>query len=533
MDGNNSEGRSESPFPLTLMMSKDAFLDDIDQPIGRRSAGSSFLDAYLEFGGNSYHQLVVPGPEASKWFQEKALAKNSNSSTQAIGIRNWGVAAQKTGTFHFPDPHLERWAWRRMMYGDGTISLLGIMHTLSGNSIQKAMSEFSSAPIRPWDALICTSRAGKKVVEGFLERQEEYLRWRHGATRFERPQLPIIPLGINPDIWSTNDAPELRKKRCRLQLNLPDDAQLVLIAGRLDFLTKFQPGPLLRALEDLKVNGQQNLELVIYGEAVGDSQLEEWKRGAKQLAPTVPIHWFPGKNRSISAPLRWASDIFVSLADNPQETFGITPLEAMAAGLPCLVSDWDGYRDTVVQPGEGDEPTGIRIPTRMVQGLGNPESMACVNGVLGDRPAIGLLAQGIAVDPDRLKQGLQQLLNEQSLRKAFGEAGQRRVKRLYDWKIVIEQWRELIQNLNERREIAVKAGRTLRPQLPPCRPNITTAFGCYATEVVDHDWDPEAPSAEVEADRINDPFQSWDQSLLSTKGPRRRGWWLKQGLVKP
>jgi len=25
------------------------------------------------------------------------------------------------------------------------------------------------------------------------------------------------------------------------------------------------------------------------------------------------------------------------------ETFGLTPIEAMAAGLPCLVSDWDGY----------------------------------------------------------------------------------------------------------------------------------------------------------------------------------------------
>lgn len=83
-----------------------------------------------------------------------------------------------------------------MIHGDGEISLLGVMHTLSGNSIQKALSEFSSAPIRSWDALVCTSRAGHKVVEGFLERQEDYLRWRHGARRFERPQLPLIPLGL-------------------------------------------------------------------------------------------------------------------------------------------------------------------------------------------------------------------------------------------------------------------------------------------------------------------------------------------------
>src|SRR3546814_3034291 len=53
-----------------------------------------------------------------------------------------------------------------------------------------------------------------------------------------------------------------------------------------------------------------------------------------------------------------AADVFVSLSDNIQESFGITPVEAMAAGLPCIVSDWDGYRDTVV-----DGETGILVPT--------------------------------------------------------------------------------------------------------------------------------------------------------------------------
>ena len=524
---------NNQPFPLTLLLSSDAYINDGNKPIGRRSAGSSFLDAYLQYSRNDLHSLVTPTSNENEWFQEKARTINSNTSIKTIGLRNWGLAARETGTFHFPDPHMEHWAWRRMVYGDGSISLLGIMHTLSGNGIQKGLSEFSSAPIRPWDALICTSTAGKKVVEGFLERQENFLRWRHGASRFERPQLPIIPLGIDPSLWTTAENPKLRRQRCRKELNLPIDSSLVLVAGRLDFFTKFQPDPLLRVLECLRKTSQPNLELVIYGEAHNDIQLEQWKTGAKQLAPSVPIHWFPGKNRDISAALRWASDIFVSLADNPQETFGITPLEAMAAGLPCLVSDWDGYRDTVVQAGESDEPTGIRIPTRMVQGLGIPESISCVNGVLGDRLAIGLLSQGIAVDQECFRKGLNQLLDDEALRETLGQAGQRRVNRLYDWKVVIEQWRELIQHLTERREKAQQAGLTLKPQLPPCRPSISAAFGCFATEVLDRDWNPPAPSPEVEADRLDNPFQEWDQTLLSTEGPRRRGWWLKQGLVKP
>jgi len=526
---NNS---STQPFPLTLLLARDSFDNNSSNPIGRRSAGSSFLDAYLQFGGNDNHSIVVPTIDDSTWFQERAKTANSDAATKSTGLRNWGIAAKETGTFHLPDPNVAQWAWKRMPYGDGSISLLGIIHTLSANSVQKVLSEFSSAPIRPWDALVCTSTAGKKVVEGFLERQENYLRWRHGAVNFERPQLPIIPLGIDPSMWTTPEEPRSRKQRCRKELNLPQESRLVLVAGRLDFFTKFQPDPLLRALETLRSSNPE-LELVIYGEALNDEQLNKWKRGAMQLAPSVPIHWFQGKNREISAALRWASDIFVSLADNPQETFGITPLEAMASGLPCLVSDWDGYRDTVIQDGESEEPTGIRIPTRMVQGLGTLESISCLNGVLGDRPAIGLLSQGIAVDPECLQQGLKQLLDDEPLRTALGEAGQRRVNRLYDWKVVIEQWRELIKNLTERREAAQASGLTIQPQLPPCRPNISTAFGCFATEVMDRDWDPSPPSKEEESDRLNNPFQDWDQSLLQSDGPRRRGWWLKQGLVKP
>ena len=208
-------------------------------------------------------------------------------------------------------------------------------------------------------------------------------------------------------------------------------------------------------------------------------------------------------------------------------------LEAMAAGLPCIVSDWDGYRDTVVQPNETEEATGLRIPTRLQQGLGNSEAIACVNELMGDRPAIGLLSQGIAVDPFVLKHSINQLLNSPVRRQEMGDAGQRRVARLYDWKVVIEQWRDLIQDLNQRRESARQTGRTLRPQLPPERPNISTAFGCYATEVLPRDWDPPAPDPELEAEYFQNPFQEWDANLLSSEGPRRRGWWLKQGLVQP
>ena len=48
----------------------------------------------------------------------------------------------------------------------------------------------------------------------------------------------------------------------------------------------------------------------------------------------------------------------MSLVDNPQETFGLAVAEAMAAGVPLVVSDWNGYRDLV-----RDGIDGFRVPT--------------------------------------------------------------------------------------------------------------------------------------------------------------------------
>ena len=42
-----------------------------------------------------------------------------------------------------------------------------------------------------------------------------------------------------------------------------------------------------------------------------------------------------------------SSDIFISIADNPQETFGLSLLNALVAGTPIIASDWSGYKDIV------------------------------------------------------------------------------------------------------------------------------------------------------------------------------------------
>ena len=517
---------------LTLLMAKNGFEVDPNLPMGRQSAGASFLEAYLKYSGNKTHHIAINKRETGSWFHSKARAINASASTHAVPLHAWGNAAKINGSFHSPDPLIEEWAWRRMPWGDGSFSIIGQVHTLCSYKVQRSLGQITTSPTRHWDALICTSQAAKSVVTGFLERQEDWIRHHLKASgQFERPQLPIIPLGIHPQDWNPPRDKATEQKEARKALKIRQEAQIVLIAGRVDFLTKFQPAPLLRSLQELRNTRFPNLELLIYGEAPNENMRHLLRKGIKQLAPTLNIHWVDGKIFKLANLVRWASDVFVSLADNPQETFGITPLEAMAAELPCIVSDWNGYRDTITQPDESPEATGYRIKTQIIENLGEEESNLMLQNSIKYSHAVGRIANGVSIDMDDFKAKLTELLLSSDQRTAMGQAGRRRVAERYDWKSVMNEWRMLLDELGERRRHGQENHSFNKPQLPAWMPNTAVGFGSFASEIISEDLITRTPEHKDELHSLNNTLQSWDKSLLESNSPRRKGWWLKQGLI--
>lgn len=519
-------------------MLPQAYRHDPQQPLGRQSAGAGFLEAYLRYSRNRYHHIVVKERTHGEWFHAEAYRYNQNSQTLLTGLGQWGDSPTTTGAIALPGPGLDEWAWKRMPWGDASFSLVGLVHTLCSRSVQWGLGQFATAPVRPWDALICTSHAARKVVEGFLDRQDMWLTKQVGATRFQRPQLPVIPLGVHREMWAPPGGKAVAMAAARHQLKIPQDALVVLVAGRLDVLTKFQPGPLLRALADLQSAQLPQLQLLIYGEAPNAPMEQLWRAGVADAAPQLPVHWVPGRQLELAGPVRWAADLFVSLADNPQETFGITPLEAMAAELPCLVSDWDGYRDTV------DHSVGARIPTCMVEGLGEEQSLGLLSETLSYDHAVGQLSQGVAIDPKALRAQLLKLLSNQERLRALGEVASRHVDQLYAWPVVMESWRHLLHELQERRHSAIAAGDCDPPGLPYWLPNCSTGFGTFPTKVLNRDQlNQHTISIDIAKELLEGPLDSWDSNLhkefsnlnggqaLDTLSARAVGWLLKQGLV--
>ena len=168
-----------------------------------------------------------------------------------------------------------------------------------------------------------------------------------------------------------------------------------------------------------------------------------------------------------------AADIFVSLSDNIQETFGLTPVEAMAAGLPCVVSDWNGYKDTVT-----DGETGFRIPTTTVgPGAGIDIADRHAAGVDSYDQMIGITSLATAVDVDACADAIARLANGPELRARQGEAAIARARRLYDWRAVVAAYQNLWSELAEIR--AASPGLALRDGREAARTDVPDPFAIY------------------------------------------------------
>src|SRR5262249_17249856 len=116
------------------------------------------------------------------------------------------------------------------------------------------------------------------------------------------------------------------------------------------------PFPMYLALE--RVAERHKVVLVECGWSDNDAIASAFNEARAKICPSVRSIVLDGREPTQLARAWACADCFCSLSDNIQETFGLTPIEAMASSLPCLVTDWNGYRDTV-----RDGIDGFAVPT--------------------------------------------------------------------------------------------------------------------------------------------------------------------------
>ena len=424
-----------------IYFSTESYSTSGSKLMGRQAAGEAFMRGFVNHYGNTELDILLHTPKESR--QAQAFLRQEYGFSEINPTNMWDLSKLQNQALYLPSPGIGEMAVHRAKFDERQFSLCGVTHTTATHRVMQTLSDLPLDPIRPWDALICTSSSVRQSVEVIIQERVEYLQWKLGATRIELPQLPVIPLGVH-----CKDYAQFDKAAARIALNIASDDIVVVYVGRLSFHAKAHPHPMLVALEEAaKVLAPgRRVHLLQCGWFANEHIEKAFEQSQTQLSPNVLHHHIDGRIKANVRQVWSAADVFISLSDNIQETFGLTPIEAMAAGLPVVVSDWNGYKDTIVH-GE----TGYRIKTTLPSSNGVGQTLAERYAAGQDSYDMycGHSCETISVDIPETVHYLSQLFASPELREQLGSAGKKRALARYDWSVIMRQYHDLWEQLDE------------------------------------------------------------------------------------
>ena len=225
--------------------------------------------------------------------------------------------------------------------------------------------------------------------------------------RADPARISIVPCGFNPAEFHPYDRLEARKR-----LGLPLQEKILLQLGRM--VPRKGVDNVIRALGQLSAD-ERKVRLVVVG---GNSdrpdpsltpEIGRLQAVAREAGVEHRVQFVGRRDRQMLPLYYSASDMFITTPW--YEPFGITPLEAMACGIPVVGSDTGGLKYSVA---EGK--TGFLVPPK---------------------------------DPASLARKIIQLLDDPQLAKKMGRNGLRRVRKLFTWKKVSLQIADVYKLVEE------------------------------------------------------------------------------------
>jgi glycosyltransferase involved in cell wall biosynthesis len=485
-----------------LFLQPDAFDTTTGRILGRHAAGETFLQGFLRHADVDRFDLwdgAGKGRAALETFLQRF-----DASRRPVRIIGPVARAELSdpGVVFLPGPDLNREAWLRRVIGSRTYAISGLTHTTATAQIMRTLADLLIAPVEDYDALICTSTAVYDSVETQLDGVREYLTREFGPRSRGEPQRVVIPLGVNTSDFAVT--PEQRQA-WRARLGIPDDAVVALYVGRFNVPAKMNPALMAIALERSAQATGQPIYWVNSGWAESEADAEAYHRETRALCPSVNYIEVDGRGPDVRFSIWSVADFFISFSDNVQETFGLTPIEAMAAGLPCVVTDWNGYKDTV-----RNGQDGFRISTTApAPGMGGDIAFWFANDWSNYLTYVGAAAQYVAMDFAEAVTAISALVQSPELRRRMGESARVRAREVFDWSAIVPQYQALWAEQDARRRAA-----PAEPAAPdnPFRPDPYRLFAAYPTRHLglDDQLSLAAGATEVSvAERLAQPLASY------------------------
>lgn len=141
-------------------------------------------------------------------------------------------------------------------------------------------------------------------------------------------RLVFMPHAIDNDRFAASEKNKMAAVEIRDNLKIPRDALVFLFAGKLE--PKKQPDLLAKVF--CEINNITS-HLIITGNGVLENSLKG------DFSNKTNVHFLDFQNQQAMPALYAASDVFILPSKGPNETWGLSVNEAMAAGKPVIVSN--------------------------------------------------------------------------------------------------------------------------------------------------------------------------------------------------
>ncbi|MBF0492059.1 MAG: glycosyltransferase family 4 protein [Deltaproteobacteria bacterium] len=427
---------------------------------GRGMANLGFLKALLQYKAEHSVSLLVSGHWEKQIVQEQVFSPHQNSCPIITFSELSKFLKEKPlQALHYPSPDLYR-AFEIKKLNPTPMAVTGVTHSLGSAPFLEWLYLSLLASPQATDALICTSPAAVKVLRKL---QSEITH----AFDLNPLATPQIPLAIHCADFQKTPAHNLYPE-------FPQEEFVLLYLGRISLFTKCDLKPLLIVFRELIKRSPKKSRLILAGACEEEAYLEDLSAYSHSLGINSQISFKKNPSEELKKSLLQRAQVFLAPNDNPQETFGLSILEALASGLPIVAADWNGYKSLIE-----NEKEGFLIPTLIPSHL----------DFMGETAALQIdamnhlyFSQSTATDLEIFTEKILSLITNEELRQDMARQA-RQKSSAYDWSQVIPQYLDLWENLSQQ-NIPVKNKSTGAVKERLYTLNYHQIFSHYATQVL-------------------------------------------------
>jgi glycosyltransferase involved in cell wall biosynthesis len=428
---------------LDTFLIGDPFWQD---KMGKPVVNQEFLSALLRYGTLDCYHIFCQDTNSRTRFQaqiENLLptgfrdrVKISLQANLLDHLENMLVDFMHQGDFTYHMPYLIELRNRLGL----RLPISGVTHSLDGSWMQTRFIQILLAGPKHYDCIVCSSECARDMLSRAFSTIREAFVESFGGCLPPPPEMVHIPLGISDRDFQVKD-----RRQCRDELGIPAHQFVMLSLARFSPRQKMDLSPLLELLEWLFRNGKLPSFTLILAGAGKPADLDLAHRMVDRLHLQDHVRIESNISVDRKTTLYSAADIFITLSDNYQETFGITILEAMSHALPVIASDFSGYKELV-----DDGGTGFLIPS---YGSMNQDPWDLTMGLLDPSSARYYLAQKVSVDMAVLARAIVELASNPDRRRDMGVRARAHAMR-YHWQSIIPRYEEMWHEQKQKAMVA-------------------------------------------------------------------------------